>query len=173
MIKLNLGCGYKKKEGYVNVDIDINCKPDMVIDLNTPLPFEDGSVGEVWMDAVVSYINDLTLFIKELNRVCCNGAKIEIIAPHFSFGFVDPYHVRGIGLGFVGFINTYTGTNLKVASVRMEWLRVPKLHNIIVRGVNKIISALANANKNFCERIWCYWVGGFELISFEIEVKKD
>lgn len=42
-VKVNLGCGNKKREGCVNVDVC--CDPDVRWDLSRfPWPFEDGSV---------------------------------------------------------------------------------------------------------------------------------
>ena len=46
-MKLNLGCGYNKYPGYVNVDHDANCSPDIVADLEGRLPFDDSSVDEI------------------------------------------------------------------------------------------------------------------------------
>ena len=34
IMKLNLGCGRKKLEGFVNIDISDYCEPDMVMDLS-------------------------------------------------------------------------------------------------------------------------------------------
>lgn len=49
-MKLNLGCGNRHMEGFVNVDMADNwCRkqPDVVADVSKPLPFEDGAVDEV------------------------------------------------------------------------------------------------------------------------------
>lgn len=44
-IKLNLGCGVNKKEGFINIDINPRLNPDMVLDLNSqPYPFKNDSV---------------------------------------------------------------------------------------------------------------------------------
>lgn len=44
-MKLNLGCGDKKYDGYVNVDL--HGSPDVTCDLSVfPWPFEDASAEE-------------------------------------------------------------------------------------------------------------------------------
>jgi hypothetical protein len=40
MLKLNLGCGYTRMDGYVNVDVSAACNPDLVADLEeVPWPW--------------------------------------------------------------------------------------------------------------------------------------
>jgi|GEM_PF-1906114 len=40
-LKLNIGCGFNKIDGYVNVDAFPDCSPDVLWDLETtPWPFE-------------------------------------------------------------------------------------------------------------------------------------
>ena len=49
-LKLNLGCGNKHLQGFVNVDLESNwClrKPNMAADVAKPLPLPDGVVDEV------------------------------------------------------------------------------------------------------------------------------
>jgi len=44
-LKLNLGCGLDKREGYINLDVRKEVKPDIVCDLeHSFLPFTDESV---------------------------------------------------------------------------------------------------------------------------------
>ncbi len=102
-MKLNLGCGFRKLDGYVNVDVSPACSPDQVVDLEMlPWPWEDGSVTEVVMIHVLEHLGatpDLFMgIVKELYRVCRPGAQVTIVVPHPRHDnfLADPTHVRAI-----------------------------------------------------------------------------
>ena len=86
-MKLNLGCGNKIMEGYVNVDkfnlYDIDIKHDLE---RFPYPFETESVEEIILSHVLEHIGqDPNVFIeilKEFYRICKNQALINIAVPH-------------------------------------------------------------------------------------------
>jgi hypothetical protein len=85
--KLNLGCGFMKLEGYLNVDGSDICEPDMKVDLNQlPWPFEDDEFQHIVAKDVLEHLgNDkvsLVDIIKEMHRVSENGAVWEVAVPH-------------------------------------------------------------------------------------------
>jgi SAM-dependent methyltransferase len=105
-MKLNLGCGFNKKDGFVNVDKFAACAPDRVVDLEQfPWPFETSSVDEIHLIHVLEHLGasaDLFLgIIKELYRVCRPGALIRIEVPHprHDTFLDDPTHVRVVTPG--------------------------------------------------------------------------
>ncbi|HLO64329.1 MAG TPA: hypothetical protein VK165_15330, partial [Azonexus sp.] len=98
-LKLNLGCGRRKREGFVNVDSQAGCQPDLVLDLEkTPWPWPDDSVDEIDLIHVLEHLGQAPEVylgvMKELWRVCCDGARIRIMVPHpRSDDFLnDPTH---------------------------------------------------------------------------------
>ena len=107
-MKLNLGCGFNKKDGWVNVDKFDACAPDRVVDLEQiPWPFETSSVDEIQMIHVLEHLGaDPDVFlaiIKELHRVCRPGARIRIEVPHprHETFLNDPTHVRVVTPGML------------------------------------------------------------------------
>lgn len=98
-VKFNLGCGNKKLDGYTNCDKFGN--PDVKFDLEVfPWPVDDDYVDEILMVHVLEHLGQTKeCFIgvlKELYRICKNGAEIKIIVPHYNHDNFksDPTHVR-------------------------------------------------------------------------------
>jgi ubiquinone/menaquinone biosynthesis C-methylase UbiE len=100
-MKLNLGCGFNKQSGYINVDKFDACRPDLLMDVESlPWKFDSNEVDEVLFNHSLEHMGqnaDTFLgIIKELYRVCKSGAKIQINVPHprHDTFFGDPTHVR-------------------------------------------------------------------------------
>ncbi|MGE3756778.1 MAG: hypothetical protein AB7H97_03430 [Pseudobdellovibrionaceae bacterium] len=86
-MKLNLGCGFKKKSDFVNVDRSKTYEPNVIVDLvKDTWPWEDSSVTEVWfefsLEQMGSTVEDLKKILCELYRVCGEGAAVKIFAFH-------------------------------------------------------------------------------------------
>lgn len=99
-IRLNIGSGYRRFDGFLNIDIDPSTKPDYVCDLEKDkLPFEDNTVEEIKAYHILEHIGDgyFHLF-KEIYRVCKEGAIVDIQVPHHrsEIWYGDPTHVRFI-----------------------------------------------------------------------------
>ncbi|MAG77539.1 MAG: hypothetical protein CL811_12340 [Colwelliaceae bacterium] len=81
-MRLNLGSGLKKKEGYVNVDVEPGTCPDTVHDLNTyPYPFESHSVTEIVAHHIIEHLDDPMKFIVECHRLLSHGGRLVIECP--------------------------------------------------------------------------------------------
>ena len=100
-VKLNLGSGPNPLPGYVNVDM--SGAPDVKWNLEEfPWPWDADSVEEVRMSHVLEHLGASPLafigVMKELYRVCRDGARIHIRVPHprHDFFLGDPTHVRPI-----------------------------------------------------------------------------
>lgn len=102
-MKLNMGCGHNKIDGYLNVDMSPECQPDLICDLEVlPWVWPDNSVDAVRFNHSLEHLGQQSAvflgMMKELYRVCRNDAIIEIGVPHPRHdNFIgDPTHVRVI-----------------------------------------------------------------------------
>lgn len=180
MDKLNLGCGLKKLNNYINVDNRKSCEPDFVHDLNIfPYPFSDNKFSEVLLDHVIEHLNDPLEVLQELYRITKPDGVVLLNCPHFSGNFVHPGHKAAISIHLFDFLNqdgeeVYGSTKFTVESLILRWFRHTKGKRswMLLRLINSIINFLANLSPSATERFWCYWVGGFEEIRFKVRVIK-
>ena len=96
-MKLDLGCGQSKKQGFLGLDKIRMPGVDIVCDLeNEKIPLNDDSVEEIHSMHFLEHTSDLVRVMEEMWRISKNGAKISISVPYFnSIGaFRDPTHKR-------------------------------------------------------------------------------
>jgi len=98
-MKLNIGAGCRPEKGFKSLDIDPETYPDYLADLENDdclKAIKDDSVDEVIMSHIFEHIRNIHGFMKELYRVCKDGAKIVITCPYWSHrtAVEDPTHVR-------------------------------------------------------------------------------
>jgi hypothetical protein len=98
MVKLDIGCGTRKKDGFVGVDrIPFPGVVDVVHDLTvTPWPWEDSSVAEAHCSHFLEHLTapQRVAFANELFRVLVPGGQCQIITPHWASNraYGDPTH---------------------------------------------------------------------------------
>ena len=96
-IRLNLGCGYRKKKGYLNIDNREIVQPDLLCDVVGGLPFDDCSVDEVMAQDFLEHIpiGNVVPLIEEIYRVLKPNGKFISLTPSTDGrgAFQDPTHV--------------------------------------------------------------------------------
>ena len=83
MTKIHLGCGHHKLKGWVNIDLDRTCKPDVIADLGQDLPIKSQSVDYIHSE---DFVDQLALekayrFFRECHRVLKKGGVMRILTP--------------------------------------------------------------------------------------------
>lgn len=86
-MKLDLGCGTRKKEGFIGVDSRQFEGVDVVADLGAgKWPWQDETVEDVHCSHMVEHLAAMQRihFVNELHRVLKRGGKANIIVPHWA-----------------------------------------------------------------------------------------
>lgn len=76
-----------KNVAYTTVNINSAARPDILHDLETPLPLEDGTYDHVLLINVLEHIYSRYQLLQEATRVLKRGGSIVIVVP-----FYFPYH---------------------------------------------------------------------------------
>ena len=85
-LRLDVGCGSKKKAGCIGIDYIQGPEVDFVLDVTRERwPFEDESVEYVYSSHTFEHLDSPNHVLEEIGRVCCDGATIEIWTP-YAFG---------------------------------------------------------------------------------------
>jgi SAM-dependent methyltransferase len=82
-IKLHLGCGPNRKEGWVNVDL-FDRGADLQLDLREPWPFPDHSVSYIYSEHVLEHFElhtEVPHFLHEAFRILQPGGVFNVGVP--------------------------------------------------------------------------------------------
>jgi SAM-dependent methyltransferase len=145
-VKLNLGCGKKKMNGYINVDINLNVKPDILCDLNrNPYPFKSETASYILMDNVLEHLDDIISVLKECYRILKPGGILEIRVPYwFSRGaHQDPTHKHFFTENSFDFLREGHVTDFYTTNINFKLLSVKKVYSkwgIRYKILTKILS---------------------------------
>ncbi|HEX8552433.1 MAG TPA: methyltransferase domain-containing protein [Abditibacteriaceae bacterium] len=168
-MKLNLGCGNKKIEGFTGVDLFPCEQARLLCNIARRLPFRDSCAEEILLDNVIEHIQDIPALVKELVRVARPGAKITIITPHFTSldSWRDPTHVHHLAYGSFNHFEKsnarhYVGGGVRIVGRKLSF--GGGVLGLIGRGIFKL-------SPRKYEEKWCFLFRAGTL-RFELEVVK-
>lgn len=165
--RLNLGCGMRRLEGYLNVDKLQTVHADLTWDLDChPYPLPRNHFEHIHVGDVVEHLADITHFMAEVHELLVPGGTVAITTPHFSCAnsFTDPTHRHHLGyFSFDYFVdgcrwNFYTDFRFEIVQRHIAF------HHSLV---NRVVVRLANRFPERYERrfAWMFpaWFLGFTL----------
>jgi SAM-dependent methyltransferase len=95
-VRLDIGCGKNKKEGFTGVDALPFDGVDVVHNLTDRWPWDDGAVDEIHASHVIEHFNagQRCFIFNEMHRVLKVGGTVTLIAPHWASNraYGDPTH---------------------------------------------------------------------------------
>jgi len=81
-IKLELGAGKRRMEGWTSIDLDEDA--DLRLDLRKPLPFPCNSVSEIYASHVLEhcYFPKIRQLVAECHRILVPGGTFKVVVPN-------------------------------------------------------------------------------------------
>ncbi|MDT8286029.1 MAG: methyltransferase domain-containing protein [Elusimicrobiales bacterium] len=82
-LKLNLGCGERRRDGYLNADIVRSGAADIRLDISSPLPFPDNSADAIEAYHLLEHLprRKTAAVLKDWIRVLAPGGKLVVECP--------------------------------------------------------------------------------------------
>src|SRR5437867_1291748 len=80
---VNLGCGYRPRKGWINVDRSRGPEVQVVWDLTRRLPFPDSSCSAIFSEHFIEHVSkeDAARLLNECHRVLQNGGVLRLSTP--------------------------------------------------------------------------------------------
>lgn len=82
-MKLDLGSGHIRKRGYIRVDSDLHCDPDIYADIKDLKRFNENTIEEISTSHTLEHITKDELFkaMRGFYRILKPGCKLKITVP--------------------------------------------------------------------------------------------
>ena len=152
-MKLNIGCGRRILDGWVNIDRTPVTPEVFQGDLCHGLfDIPDEAASEVLLDNVIEHLEDIPKAMKEIERVTQSGAKIIIKTPHFSSldSWRDPTHRWHLALDSLNYFCQFRKSERYSTPLRFEMVDVRLSFGGGLLGL--LGRAVYSINKGFWER---------------------
>lgn len=153
-MRVNLGCGFKPLDGWLNLDKNPADDSIMYCDIEDVLPLADDSCEEILLDNVVEHLRDIPKLIRELDRCLMSGGTVKIVTPHFTSAasWRDPTHTQHLSYFSFDYLNSGHRKNYLAASLFVKEKRLS-----FPGGMMGLIGrALFRLSADAWEKKWCF-----------------
>jgi hypothetical protein len=157
---LDIGCGDKKIDGAIGLDVVGSTAADIVCDLTKfPWPLDENSFEEIHLNNVIEHLPDVVRTMEEIHRVSMHEAIVHIRTPHFASleSWEDPTHVHHFAFdsfdyfcdgGARGHVRHYSPKRFRMVTKRLHFGGHP------LAWIGRILFSLS---PRAYEKRWCFW----------------
>lgn len=188
-VQIEIGCGPRPRfTEYTSIDMLEYPNVDIVGDAMDVLSkLKDNSVDVIFASHFLEHISDLDGFLKQVVRVCIDGAQVRFEVPHFSnaFFYSDVTHKTFFGLYSFCYLAknnmalkrptpdyaTVEGLELNDVKLVFKSYRPRYVRHALRKAVQALVN-LNNYTKEFYEENLTGIVSCYEL-DFYLQVKKS
>src|SRR3989304_5450432 len=82
-LKIHFGCGHHHLRGWINVDLEPSCMPDLIADLRQGIPFRSQTVDYIHAEDFIEHIELAHVFgfFQECHRILREGGGMRVLTP--------------------------------------------------------------------------------------------
>ena len=130
----------------------------MIILNSIPYPFKENTINVVLMSQVLEHVDSPIKVLKEIIRICEDGAKIKIYVPHAnSYAYIS-------GMEHKGLFTEHTFSEKHLKEYGLENLKLNKFEFVFKNKYKRFIP--------FKKYLKIYFNGIYDDLYFEFEVEK-
>lgn len=170
MVRVDLGCGRRKAEGYIGFDVDPGSDLDVLCDFDCCLPIKSRSVDIIRCQDVIEHVADPVRFFRELIRVLKpNGGEIYLRTPHYTsrYAYNDPTHQHRFGADILEYLIARISHASPAVRIRYRRrLLFPRVYRFL--GIARIMNRFPHRY----EQLFCYLFPA-ENMEFTVSVHGD
>lgn len=178
MTEVNIGCNKKKINGFINIDINPNVKPDIVMDA-TDLKFKDNSIDFIISIHCIEHVKDPDKMIEEIHRVLKVGGLVELTMP-YAYGRIAlaKEHINQFKARDFYLYEKDNRNKSNYQNINFEILEIRYIHNypkymVPFWAIGCLLQfCLDNFGRKFRESYECQWGWVFPMESFTIIMMK-
>lgn len=190
-LRVNLGCGNKRREGFIGVDLGDFAAVDVRQDVMSYLrSLRDASVAEVYSRHFLEHLEPPAFqqLLDEVDRVLQPGGRVHFIVPHYSnpYFYSDPTHRLPFGVHTFSYLcertclqrgvpdyarrKGWSLSRVKVGFLPYErWHLFGRRMPMLSDWLNKFVNRKSKRIELF-ERYWC---GVLSIYEVEFFIDKD
>jgi hypothetical protein len=191
--RLNLGCGSKRKPGFLGVDIGEGSAVDVRMDVMQYLrSLPPHSVQEIYSRHFLEHVEgrELHTMLLEFDRVLRPGGRVQVIVPHYSnpYFYSDPTHRTFFGVHTFSYfcdrsclrrrVPRYTaiaGWSLVDVKLCFKSYGPPKLLGVKLPTFSTLLNLLVNRGALSIELFERYLCGLWSIyeVTYSIDKRRD
>lgn len=169
-MNIDLGCGERRKEGFIRVDWNPLVEPDYCFDLGQGnWPLKSNTYNIIHCNHVFEHLTEIDMMLKEIIRIAKPGAFFYFSFPHYSVASIEPDHRGRWGIHCLALNPEFK--LYEKDGVRVGW-SPRRDKGWLYRFFNTVLSWFANLNPYLWERVFCYWFGGFSEVILQGRIEK-
>lgn len=142
-LKVQIGCGHHRLDGYINCDLYRTDATDKVFDCTSTWPFKTNSVETIYCSHTLEHLHDYRTFFQEAHRVLTPGGNLQLRLPYggHKAAYWDLTHVRPWYAESFCFLQPGYGT--AIGNVQhQDWSHFFSVEDVVLRVTARLLPVL-------------------------------